>query len=164
MISSKLKKLLNKFAETQPALQDRSFPFPKSSIQLGDLLDEAHGMLRSKSYVYAPAADGGTAGETYYLKGFSIPQGAIITRAYIAEGVDLAGDAGATLDLQVGTTSLTGGAQGFASFDAVQSSNDDFSAGLPETTSGGPVKAIVASADLTAGQLQIVVEYIYPVK
>lgn len=164
MISDKIKKLLNKFTETQPALQDISRPFPQSAVKLGDLLDEAHGSLRSTSYMYAPLADGGTAGQTYNLAGANIPQGAIITRAYIAEGVDLVGDVGATLDLQVGTTSLTNGAQGFASFDGVQSSIDDFSATLPETTSGGPVKAVVASADLTAGQLQIFVEYIYPVK
>lgn len=36
-----VKALLNKFSLSQPALNDRSKPFPSSAIQLGDVIDAA---------------------------------------------------------------------------------------------------------------------------
>ena len=161
-LETKTKELLNKFADSQPALNDRDKPFGQSQIKLGDLLDQAHGGIRSASVLYTASKDGLTAGETYSLSGDSIPVGAIITRAWIAENVALAGGVGASLDITIGSTSLSGGAQLLAALAGVNEAKADLSATLPESTSGGKVKVAVSGADLTAGQLLITYEYIYP--
>jgi len=163
-LSSKVKELLNKFADTQVALNDKDLPRGQSQIQLGDLLDEAHGSLRSMSVTYTPARDGGTSGSTYSLGTSSIPAGAIITRAWIAENSNVLAGAGATLDITVGATSLTGGAQLFSAFAGVlESAAAPLSATLPETTTGGVPKVAIAVANVTGGQLLVTIEYIYPV-
>ena len=162
-LSAKVKELLNKFADTQVALNDRDLPRGQSQVQLGDLLDEAHGSLRSVSVTYTPASDGGTLGTTYSLGSSSIPAGAIITRAWIAENANVTAGAGATLDITVGATSLTGGPQLFSAMAGIKDAVADFTATLPETTTGGKPKVAIAVANVTGGQLLVTIEYIYPV-
>jgi len=158
------KDLLNKFADSQPALNDDFSPRDSSGVKLGDILDEAHGAVRSKSVTYTASSDGGTAGSTYTLKGASVPAGAIITRAWVAENVALVGTPlTSTLDVTIGATSLTGGAKLITALTGIQEAKADLTATLPEATSGGAPKVTVAGADVTAGQLLITFEYIYPV-
>ena len=156
------KDLLNKFAEQQPALNDRSKPRGQSEIQLGDLIDESHGAVRSKSVTYTPASDGGTTGASYSIKDGAVPAGAIITRAWIAENSTLVSAGAATLDVTIGSTSLTGGAQLITALTGVKESAADLTATLPEASSGGAPTITVGVADVTAGQLLITFEYIYP--
>ena len=66
-LNSKTILLLNKFAETQVALNDRDKPRGQSEIQLGTLLNEAHGALRSASVLYTPLEHGAAVG-SYVLK------------------------------------------------------------------------------------------------
>lgn len=161
-LEPKTKDLLNKLADSQPGLNDKDLPRSQSGIKLGDLLNEAHGALRTAKALYTPARDGGTSGSTYVLSGEAVPQGAIITRAWIAEDVALVG-VGASLNIQIGATSLTGGAQAITALVGILESKADLSATLPEATSGGKVTVAVSGANVTAGQLLIAFEYIYPV-
>lgn len=161
-LSNKVKELLNKFADTQIALNIPGLPADQSKIQLGDLLDEAHGAIRSASVVYDVARDGGTDGESYVIKGHNIPSGAIITRAWIAENVALVG-VGASLDVKAGSVSLSGGAQLIAAFAGINEAKADFAAVIPAVAGGSSVSIDVSGADVTAGQLLITFEYIYPV-
>ena len=161
-LDSKVKDLLNKFADSQIALNIQGEPADSSAIQIGTLLDEAHGALRSGTVKYDVLNDGGVSGQTYILDGHKIPAGAIITRAWIAEQVNVVG-VGASLDVLVGTTSLTGGAALIAEFVGVKESVAGFTATLPEVTSGGNIKVTVSGANVTAGKLLISFEYIYPV-
>lgn len=162
-LSDKVKELLNKFADSQIALNIPSLPADQSKIQLGDLLDEAHGAIRSASVIYDVARDGGTNGESYVIKGHDIPSGAIITRAWIAENVALAGGVGASLDVKAGSVSLSQGAQLIAAFAGINEAKADFAAVIPAVAGGSSISIDVSGADVTAGQLLITFEYIYPV-
>jgi len=155
-LDTKTKELLNKFADSQVALNDRDKPRGSSEIQLGTLLDEAHGAVRSSSYLYSPAVDGLTSGEVYSLKGASIPTGAIITRAWIAVNSALTSPATGAVAIDLGGVEL------LASTDA-----DSITGITPYSTaaatSGGKPTATIAAGNLDAvGQLLVTVEYIYP--
>jgi len=155
-LDTKTKELLNKFADSQVALNDRDKPRGSSEIQLGTLLDEAHGAVRSSSYLYSPAVDGLTSGEVYSLKGASIPTGAIITRAWIAANVALSSAGGTgTVAIDVGGVSL------LVATDADTITISTYSTAA--ATSGGKPTATIAVENLDAvGQLLVTVEYIYP--
>jgi hypothetical protein len=161
-LDSKVKELLNKFADSQIALNIPGLPADQSKIKIGDLLDEAHGAVRSASVSYSFGKDGGVIG-SIRLDGHLVPAGAIITRAWIAEKANLTGGVGAEIDVKIGATSLTGGPQLLAAIAGVKESVADFTATLPEASSGGSVVVDVSVAALTAGQLLIAFEYIDPV-
>lgn len=165
-LESKDKTLLNKFAESQPALNDNINPRGQSEVKLGDLLDEAHGAIRTLTTTYNAKRDGGTAGETYILNAAKVPAGAIITRGWLAANVDLVSGGAATFDVTVGATSLSGGAKAYTAVTGAggpQESKADLLATLPEASSGGKPKIAIAGANVTDGELMITLEYIYPV-
>lgn len=160
-LTKKQKADLNKFTETQPALNDSRLPFPKSAMKLGDLIDEAHGQIRSKAAHYDVSLQGGVSGTSYFVD-IEVPAGAIATRVYTAPVValDSAGDA-VELDVKVGVTSLIGGPQAQAALNA-GALDQSAAASLPVALTAGKVSVTPSVEDVTAGKLLIVVEYIQP--
>lgn len=158
-LDAKTKELLNDFADTQPALNDRDKPFPQSKIELGTLLDEAHGAIRSARALYKPASDGGTDGEAYSLD-LSIPAGALITRSWAI--VNTTSSAAATLDFSTVAGSVDLGSVADAT--AATGDHEDKQAAPEAVPADTSVQVEVSGASVTDGEFLLIVEYIYPVK
>ena len=65
-MSASIKALLNKFAASQPALQQPGQPAGEGGVKLGDLIEQAEASAASKAAEYTPAtaADWGAPAPT----------------------------------------------------------------------------------------------------
>lgn len=66
-LSSAIKTLLNKFADSQPALRLPDSSYEKSNIMLGDLIDTA-GSQAAEDVAYVPATSGDWSGDPVEVK------------------------------------------------------------------------------------------------
>lgn len=110
---------------------------------------------------YDFAKSGGAVG-TIDL-GIGLPANAIITRSYVYSITAPTGSVGATLAFQCQNASDVLAATGFASFGAAGASIDGASTGAASAfkylTAACNIKAVIATAALTAGKLAVYVEY-----
>jgi len=108
---------------------------------------------------YKFAIDGGAAGAIVPKSGAIIPVGAIITSAW-TDGANLAKTSSATIAIAVGGVTIKSAtavdSADFAGLDAQLAATT-----LNKTTSTGPITLTVAGGTVTAGTLDVYVEYVY---
>ena len=137
-LSASLKALLNRFQASQPALHDTTSPATTSGVQLGDLIDAA---LLSPTLVKASysAASAGSIGA--HLLSVTLPAGAKVSR------------------LWTDTAGLTSSGAATAYNDAGLTGYDAQSLTPVKLAVASQLKVTVAAAALTAGTLDVYVEY-----
>lgn len=175
-LSASIRNMLNKFADTQPALQLPGQPAGTANTanpKLGDLMADAlNSQIRTADCLYDFAANGGAIstinlqkltqsqqpqGVTITLP-ILIPAGAIITKVYTDVLTALASGGASTVAVAVGTDVVVP-AQAYSAYTGVQGETT----GLPlKSANGGPVQMTIAAATLTAGKMRIVVDYLKP--
>lgn len=155
-LTTALKDLLNKFSETQPALQTAGLPFPQSSAKLGDLLDEGLKTPKTLKATYSFATNGGTVG----VKTLSaaLPAGTKILRCYTDATTAMTSGGAATVALDIGATSLKAAT---AYNDATLVGFDAQTLTAVKLAAAGALTFTIAGAALTAGVVTVYVDY-YP--
>jgi hypothetical protein len=153
-LSDANKSLLNEFTKSQPALQDPKKPYPESSLKLGDLLDNLSASTTVKA-TYDFSKNGGAVG-TIGL-GVTLPAGAIVTGLWTDAETALASGGLAEVALEAGSTTL----KAAAAFDDVSYIGVDAQSLTPvKLSAASELEVVITVAALTAGKLNIFVEYL----
>lgn len=165
------KALLNKFAETQVALNDRFFPRGQSEILLGDLIDDATNDKKTVKCSYNFAQQGGAVGDYLLLKAdgssFQLPENAILTGLWTRMLSTFASGGLATVGLKTGAQVI----KAQTAFDNVDWTGVDDQTAAAQTNTvtvptliaaTGSLLLEVADADLTGGAVDLWVEYLTP--
>lgn len=147
VLTSEQVALLNKFADSQPALNEPGKPLGESQVKLGDAMSLAAGGS-AKKFTWDFAAQGGTG--TKVLG--TIPAGSIVTGVVLdATAAAVVGATDAAIELD-GTELLT------QDLDA-QGAAIDMPATTPAKATQGEV-TLVFTAAATAGKLDVIVQFI----
>lgn len=113
---------------------------------------------------YSFATDGGAQGTITPAINTVIPLGALVTGVFVDCTTNVAPATGATIAINGGGTTLvtaaTATAHGLNTGTVKKAMTLAGSASAIKTASNGPITLTVASADLTAGVVTIMVEYI----
>ena len=153
------KELLNKFADTQTALNDNFNPRGSSEVRLGDKMDNItrqHTDRGSYSFAKQGGADGDTPGIGVFLK-----ENDIITRVFLRTKTAFASGGAATVAIKTGAQELKAAtAFGDASYTGTQQERDGSTPIL--VAADGQVFLEVAAADLTDGEYDFYIEYMRP--
>lgn len=156
-LSAKMIELLNKFSDTQIALRDSDKPYGESGMALGDAIEKGYSNLgQIKDALYDFDVHAGAIGEI--LLGEFVPAGAIITRAWTQMKTTFDSGGLATVAIKVNGSEIK----------AATAFDDASYTGIKEIplsdpiliSSEGEVKLDVAAAELTAGKMRIMIEYI----
>lgn len=154
-IASAVKSLLNNFAKSQPALTQKDVsPAADQSLALGDVLDGLTSAIVDKAvYTYAGTASGAIGAHGLGLK---LPIGAIVTRVWTDELVNVTSGGSATVEVLAGNQSLVA-AQAYTALAGAQAQT--LSAPV-KLTAEREITVTVAVAALTGGSVRIFVEYL----
>lgn len=155
--------LLNKFADSQPALNDQTQPAASSAVKLGDLLTQVDSEVKVARGEYKFAVSGGATG--VYRTGISIPANSVITRVYTRAVTAFASAGSATVAVKVGAVTLKAAtafddADYTAVIDQTDSANTSAITVPVLVTTAGEITLTVAAAALTDGNYKIWVEYL----
>ncbi len=181
-LTNKFKELLNKFSNTQIALRDPAKPYAEAGVPIGDMFEEIYeslgdqsdsisdvgsdlallqlevesNLLVAKSAVYDFETMGGAIG-TIDL-GLVIPEDAIILRAYTQMLETFGSDDLAEVSISVNGTEL----KAAAAFDnAAYTGVKAITVASPILMAAdGEVNIGITVADLTAGKMKIIIEYL----
>jgi hypothetical protein len=161
-LDPQIQKMLNKFANTQPALQIPDQPVAFANPMLGDLLAAALNTLSAAqdgTYTYSVAVAGPG---NYSLGSMNIPAGAIITEVLTDVTTALASSGSATLAIATGTAGADTlvAAQAYSAYTGTQ--KQTLSATVVKTAGGGPLILKIAAAALTAGVMRVIVSWKSP--
>jgi len=117
----------------------------------------ANPKLMTAKAVYDFAVDGGAASTITPAINATIPKHAVIVRCYTVTLTAMTSGGSATIALAVGGVTL----HGTIAFDNGDFDDEDVTehAVLDKTTSSGQITNTIATAALTAGKLEIYVEY-----
>ena len=148
---------LDKLAENQYLLNDPDKPKGAREMKLGSAIQTLQNNKKVVlDAVYDFDSQGGAQGQI--LLGLTLPTGAIVTAMYTRTLDVLASGGAATVAIKAGASTLK----------AATAFNDASYVGLQEQSLSGPVliasesrlEVEVAVADLTAGKIRIMVEYL----
>jgi hypothetical protein len=156
-LDATIKKLLNDFSKTQIALNEPGKPALVSGVKLGDLIEESLSSLSVvKDAVYDFDTHGGAIGSVSL--GLVVPAGAIITKLYTNVDPVLASAGLATVEIKANGSSLKAAT---AFDDASYIGAQEHALAAPVLVSADSELNIdIAVADLTAGKMRIMVEFI----
>ena len=152
-LSASLKALLNQFQASQPALHDTTSPAGTSGVQLGDLIDAALSTPTVVKASYA-AASAGAIGA--HLLSVTLPAGAKVSRLW-TDTAGLASAGAATVAIAAGATVLMAAT---AYNDAGLTGYDAQSLTPVKLAVASQLKVTVAAFALTAGTIDVYVEYV----
>lgn len=149
-VAADMKILLNKMNSTA------------QKIRLGTLLEGQKGCLRC---TYDFAVQGGAVGTVDLVdpdgNDATLPDNAIITRVFIDEVTNVTSGGAATIAIGANTTTDLLGATAIASFTGIIAGVPDDAVGnMVKLTADRTLTATIATAAVTAGKLEIFVEYV----
>lgn len=162
MLDPNLQKLLNEFANSQPALQIPDQPVASANPRLGDLLAAALiSQEQVQTSVYTFKAPNGAIG-TYALSPMVLPAGAIVTSVFTDVLTPLTSGGAATIALKTGTAGANTlvAAQAYTAITGTQLQT---LAAPVKTATGGPLLWVIAGAALTGGVVSVSIKWIAPV-